>query len=128
MVNAVIIKLRILQDIGQDIKRPRHVLIHDSSIVCSFLSWRVGIEIASYILNLLLQVPRGPLLHPIEYHMLQEMCRVVGLIVLESWPGIDPNIEGGSLRSQVWFRGDTEAVRQGGYAGPRSQKDLSVVC
>ena len=84
MVNAVIIKLRILQDIGQDIKRARHVLVHDSNIIRSLLSQRVGIEIASHILNLLLQLPRGPPLPPIEYHMLQEMCCAVGLIGLES--------------------------------------------
>nr|POF06343.1 hypothetical protein CFP56_44673 [Quercus suber] len=66
---------------------------------------RFRIEIASHILNLLLQLPRGPLLQPIKYHMLQEMCRAVGLIGLESRPDIDPNLEGGSLRSQIMVVG-----------------------
>lgn len=59
--------------------------------------------------------------------MLQEMRRAVGLVGLESRPGVDPNPDGGGLRGQVRFGGDAETVGQGGYAGLRSGEDPSVV-
>lgn len=81
----------------------------------------------THVLDLLLQLPRGPLLRPLEDHVLQKMRCPIGLVRLEPRASVDPDTDGGRLGGEVGFGGDAEAVREGGDPGLRGGEDTGEV-
>lgn len=123
----MLLELGVLQDIGQDIKRPGHVLPHDPCVVRGLLPRGVRVQMSTHVLDLLLQCPCSPLLRALEYHVLEKVRGAVGLLSLEPRPGVDPHTDGGGAGRQVRLRGDTETVGEGGHAGLRGGEDPGVV-
>ena len=80
-----------------------------------------------HVLDLLLQLPRGPLLGALENHVLEEMRGAVGVVGLESAAGVDPDADGGGLGREVGLGSDAEAGGEGGDAGEGGGEDRGVV-
>ena len=125
--DSVLLKLRVLQDIRENVESLRDVLVQDLGVIRGLFPRSVGVQVASHVLNLLLQLARRPPLGSLEDHVLQEMRRPVRLLRLEPRTGVNPNPDRRRLRREVRLRRDSQAVRQRRDLGLRSRKDPSVV-
>ena len=83
-LNSRIVKLRVLQDITDDIHRLPNILTEALRIINSLLPRSIRIQMSTEVLDLQLQRMLGTLIRALESHMLQEMSSTVRFISLRS--------------------------------------------
>ena len=125
--NPVLVKLRVLQNVSQNIQSVGHILVQDLGIIRSLFPGRVRIQMTTHVLDLLLQLPRRPFLRSLEDHMLEEMSSSVSLLGLEPRPGIDPHSNRRSPSGKVRLGGHPEAIGESSNASFRRGENPGVV-
>ncbi len=82
---------RVLQDVGKDVERERHILLQHLGVEGGALARGVGVEVAAHRLDLLGDGERAAPLGPFERHMLEKVGDTVDFCRLVSGPDIDPD-------------------------------------
>ena len=100
---------RVLQDVGQDIERQRHVVLEDAGVVGGGFDAGRGVHLAADRLDLLGDVERRARLRALERHVLEQMRQAVLVLLLGARAGADPDAEGGALELVHRMGDDREA-------------------
>ena len=71
------------RQVGHQLERPPEMLLHEDRVDEGLLLRRIGVQLAADVLHAVQDVPRAPLVRPLEKHMLHEMGQphLVGALV-----------------------------------------------
>lgn len=111
--NFSLTQLRILNDVGEDFHRLRHILGQTLGVEHRLLPGRVGVQVGAQILNLEFEVGLRPLVRSLEGHVLQEVGNTIGGGSLVPRSGIDPETDRCGRGARV-LRGHTQTIVQSG--------------
>ena len=84
---------RVLQDVGEDVERERHILLQHLGVIGGALARGIGVEMAADRLDLLGDGAGAAPLGALERHVLEEMRDAVDLRRLVPRADIDPEAE-----------------------------------
>ncbi len=104
----------VLQDVGENIERERHVLLQHLGVISRALARGIGVEVAAHRLDLLGDGPRAAPLGALERHVLEKMGDAVDLGRLVPRPDIDPDAERNRVDRIDAVGGDPQPARQRG--------------
>ena len=116
-VELVRVEGRVLQDVGENVERERHVLLQHLRVIGGALARGIGVEMAADRLDLLGDRAGAAPLGALEGHVLEEMRDAVDLGRLVAGADIDPDAERDGVDGVDAVGGDPQAVRQGGERG-----------
>src|ERR1044071_3733352 len=106
------VEARMQQDVCQNIERERDVLFQYLGVIGRALARGIGVEMATYRLDLLGNVAGAAPLGAFERHMLEEMRGAVDLGRLVPRPDIDPQPERNRVDRVDAIGDDSQPVRQ----------------
>mmetsp|Transcript_1750 Transcript_1750/g.4298 ORF Transcript_1750/g.4298 Transcript_1750/m.4298 type:complete len:308 (-) Transcript_1750:19-942(-) len=115
---------RIEQYVGNDLDRLANILLEDLGEVRGLLARGVGVEMATHVLDLQLQLLLGALGSSLEGHVLQEVRSSVVLGRLVTGSRIDPHADGGSLGAGNGLAADAQTVSEGRDVGRWSLQNV----
>jgi hypothetical protein len=104
------VKLRVLEDIADDVDGLGDVLLEAFGVVDSLFPRCVSIEVCTNVLNLKLQSVLGATAGTLEGHVLEEVSSSVGGIRLRPGTGIYPDTNGSGLSMVMRLCSDGEAI------------------
>ena len=105
---------RVLQDVGEDVERQRHILLQHLGVIGRAFARGIGVEVAADRLDLLGDGESAAPLGALERHVLEEMRDAVDLRRLVPRPDIDPEAERDRVDRVDPVGGDPQPVRQRG--------------
>ena len=103
---------RVLQDVGEDVERQRHILLEHLGVIGRALARGIGVEVAADRLDLLGDGERAAPLGALERHMLEKVRDAVDLGWLVPGPDIDPDAERDGVDGLDPVGGDLQPVFQ----------------
>ena len=111
-LNRRVLEFRVLEDVADDVYRLPYVLAEALRVIHGLFTRRVRIKVRAEILHLELKSMLAAFAGTLERHMLEEVCRAIGLVRLRPRASIDPDTDGRSLRMRVRLRCDSQAIRE----------------
>ncbi len=103
---------RVLQDVGEDVERERHVLLQHLGVIGRALARGIGVEVAADRLDLLGDGAGAAPLGALERHVLEKMRDAVDLRRLVPGADIDPQPERDRVHRIDAVGDDAQPVRQ----------------
>ena len=116
LLELVLLDGRMLQDVGDDVGRQRHVRGQHAGIVGGVLARGVGVEGTADLLDLLGDAARRAPARALEGHVLEQVRHPVDLGRLVARADIDPDAEGRGLDVRHGLADDAHPVVQRGQA------------
>ncbi len=108
-----VVQRRVLQDVGDDVDRERHVLLQHLGVVGRVLARGIGVQMAADRLDLLGDRPGVAAPRALEHHVLEEVGHAVDRRRFVAAAGLDPDADRSRLDRIHRVGRDPQAVRQG---------------
>ena len=106
------VKRRVQDDVANDIESKRNIIFKNPRVIGRHLARRIGIDIATHILDRLGNIQRRPSLGSLKRHVLEEMRDAVLLKPFMSPTGRHPHAQRRRRQTRHMFCDDAHAVCQ----------------
>lgn len=113
----------VLKDVAEDLHSLGDVLLEHLGVVDGLLTRGVGVEVATHVLDLHLELSLSAVGGALEGHVLEEVRDTVVLLSLVSAAGVDPHAHGGGLAVAA-LGSHTEAVSEGAHLSRGRLEDV----